>query len=43
MTMVAPFSKSSFTVKGLSGASAGKLEYHAINDFGGLIEGSVSL
>ncbi|ENT7736095.1 fimbrial chaperone, partial [Salmonella enterica subsp. enterica] len=42
-TMVAPFSKSSFTVKGLSGASAGKLEYHAINDFGGLIEGSVSL
>lgn len=41
--MVSPFSQSSFTVKGLSGAGAGKLEYHAINDFGGLIEGSVSL
>ncbi|HBC9557916.1 TPA: fimbrial chaperone [Escherichia coli] len=42
-TMVAPFSDASFTVKGLQNAGAGKLEYHAINDFGGMIEGSASL
>ncbi|EDU9620622.1 fimbrial chaperone [Salmonella enterica subsp. enterica serovar Haifa] len=42
-TMIAPFSKSSFAVKGLQNASAGKLEYHIINDFGGMIAGSASL
>ncbi|EAA7241906.1 fimbrial chaperone [Salmonella enterica subsp. salamae] len=42
-TMVAPFSKASFTVKGLQHPASGKLEYHAINDFGGIIEGSASL
>lgn len=42
-TMVAPFSKATFPVKGLQSASSGKLEFHAINDFGGIIEGSASL
>lgn len=42
-TMVAPFSKASFTVKGLQSASSGKLEYQAINDYGGLVSGSASL
>ncbi|MCT6967330.1 hypothetical protein M1199_23610 [Salmonella enterica subsp. enterica serovar Oranienburg] len=41
--MIAPFSKSAFAVKGLQNASAGKLEYHIINDFGGMIAGSASL
>ncbi|WP_423061543.1 fimbrial chaperone [Citrobacter portucalensis] len=43
VAMVAPFSKASFAVKGLQSVNSGKLEYHAINDFGGMIEGSVSL
>lgn len=42
-TMVAPFSKATFTVKGLQSAKAGKLEYQSINDYGGLIAGSASL
>ena len=42
-TMVAPLSKASFSVKGLQNATSGKLDYHAINDYGGMIEGSVSL
>ena len=42
-TMVAPLSKASFSVKGLQNANSGKLEYHAINDYGGMIVGSVSL
>lgn len=42
-TMVAPLSKASFSVKGLQNATSGKLDYHAINDYGGIIEGSVSL
>lgn len=42
-TMVAPFSKASFTVKGLQSASSGKLEYQAINDYGGIVSGSASL
>lgn len=42
-TMVAPFNKASFTVKGLPSASAGKLEYQSINDYGGIIAGSASL
>lgn len=41
--MIAPFGKAAFNVKGLQNASAGKLEYHIINDFGGMIAGSVSL
>ena len=42
-TMVAPFSKAAFTVKGLQSASAGKLEFQSINDYGGIIAGSASL
>lgn len=42
-TMVAPFDKATFTVKGAQNISSGQLEYHAINDFGGMIAGSASL
>lgn len=42
-SMVAPFSKATFTVKELQNAGSGKLEFHAINDFGGMIDGSASL
>ncbi|MGH2339778.1 fimbrial chaperone, partial [Salmonella enterica subsp. enterica serovar Paratyphi A] len=42
-TMVAPFGKAAFTVKGLQNASAGKLEFQSINDYGGIIAGSASL
>lgn len=42
-TMVAPLSNASFNVKGLQNTVSGKLDYHAINDYGGMIEGSVSL
>ncbi|EFR8873952.1 fimbrial chaperone [Salmonella enterica] len=42
-TMVAPFNKAAFTVKGLQNASAGKLEYQSINDYGGIITGAASL
>ncbi|MDI5459180.1 hypothetical protein MJM88_23680 [Salmonella enterica subsp. enterica serovar Kentucky] len=41
--MVAPFGKAAFTVKGLQNASAGKLEFQSINDYGGIIAGSASL
>ncbi len=43
-TMVSPKSSADMTVKGLSTASAGAtIEYTAINDFGGAIEGKVKL
>ncbi|EAS1760725.1 fimbrial chaperone [Salmonella enterica] len=42
-TMVAPFGNAAFVVKGGQSLSSGKLDYHAINDFGGMIAGSVSL
>lgn len=43
ITMVAPFAQSSFPIKGLTAPHAGKLDFRAINDYGGMIKGSVSL
>lgn len=43
-SMVAPFAQASFSITGLAGTlSSGKVTFKAINDYGGMIDGSASL